>query len=70
MRGFSMNRVRQARGVRGLNQRELSELAHTPQSLVSSIERERLRPWPKVAKRLSKVLGIPVRDLFPEDFKK
>jgi len=62
-----MNRVRQAREVKGLNQRQLSELSHTPQGLVSAIERETLKPWPNVAERLSEALGIPIEDLFPED---
>lgn len=62
-----MNRVRDVRVVMGLNQRELSELSHTPQSLVCSIERGVLKPWPKVAERLSQALGIPTEKLFPED---
>jgi transcriptional regulator with XRE-family HTH domain len=63
-------KLREIRMIKGFNQRELSELAHTPQLLVSSIERERLKPWPKVAKRMSKALGIPIKELFPEDFNK
>ena len=62
-----MNRVRQVREARGLKQRELSEQAHTCQALVSSIEREVLKPWPKVAERLSEALGVPVEELFPQD---
>lgn len=62
-----MNTLLEERRERGLNQRELSELSHTPQSLVSAIERGALKPWPKVAERLSSVLGVPIERLFPED---
>ena len=62
-----MNKVRKVREGKGLNQRELSELSHTPQALVSAIERGVLKPWPKVAERLSDALGIPVENLFPKD---
>ena len=62
-----MNRVREIREDKGLNQRELSEISHTPQSLVSAIERETIRPWLSVAKRLSQALDTPIDVLFPED---
>ena len=62
-----MNRVREARVRAKLNQRELSEAAHTPQAIVSALEREVLKPWPKVAQRLSDALGVPAEQLFPED---
>ena len=62
-----MNKVRQARESHGLNQRQLSEISHTPQALLSAIERGTLKPWPKVAERLSKALGISIECLFPED---
>ena len=65
-----MNKLRQAREFKGINQRELSELAHTPQALVSAIERGVLKPWPKVVERLSKALRVPSKKLFPDDFKK
>jgi len=56
--------------MRKLNQRQLSELSHTPQALVSAIERGVLKPWPKVVTRFSEVLGIPADELFPDDFNK
>ncbi|MFC1931882.1 helix-turn-helix transcriptional regulator [Chloroflexota bacterium] len=64
------NRLRESRINNGLNQRQLAEKAHTPQSLVSSIERGVIKPWPKVIKRLSKALKVPVNELFPDDFSK
>ena len=63
-----MNNLREIRIIKRLNQRQLSELSHTPQSIVSSIERGVLKPWTKVAQRFSGVLGIPPNELFPDDF--
>ena len=64
------SKLREVRIVKGLNQRELSEASHTPQSIVSALERGTLKPWSKVAQRLSKALGFPVNELFPDDFNK
>lgn len=61
------NRLREIRLGKGLNQRELSEAAHTPQAIVSALERDVLKPWPRVAERLSKALGTSPEKLFPED---
>ena len=61
------NRLKETRVSKGLNQRELSELAHTPQSLVSALERGVLRPWDKVVRRLSDALGVGGEELFPAD---
>lgn len=62
-----MNKLREFRLLMGLNQRELSEAAHTPQAIVSALERDVMKPWPAVAQRLSAVLGVPAEKLFPED---
>lgn len=62
-----MSRLREIRVAMGLNQRELSEAAHTPQAIVSALERGVLKPWPKVAQRLSEALGVPTERLFPAD---
>lgn len=62
-----MNRLREVRLEKGLNQRQLSEASHTPQAIVSALEREVQKPWPKVAKRLSRALKLPAQELFPED---
>lgn len=61
-----MNKLRKVRLTKGLNQRELAELSHTAQSLVSMIELGRIKPWFAVAKRLSSALNIPIQDLFPK----
>jgi len=62
-----MTKLRDVRVAKGLNQREVSEASHTPQAIVSALERGVLKPWPKVAQRLSKALGVPAEQLFPED---
>ncbi len=62
-----MSKLRDVRQAMAMNQRELAELSHTPQAIVSALERNVLKPWPKVAQRLSIALGIPADKLFPED---
>jgi transcriptional regulator with XRE-family HTH domain len=62
-----MTKLRELRVAKGLNQRELSEASHTPQAIVSALERDVLKPWPKVAQRLSDALGVPAEQLFPQD---
>jgi transcriptional regulator with XRE-family HTH domain len=62
------NKLREIREAKGFNQRELAEKAHSPQSTLSELERGARRPWPKVAKRLSKALDTPIEELFPDDF--
>ena len=61
------NRVRESRVALGLNQRQLAEKAHTAQSLISNLELGRMKPWPKVMKRLSRVLKVSRKELFPEE---
>ena len=63
-----MNRLKICRQVNGLNQRQLAELSHTPQSIVSELERSARRPWLKVAQRLAAALNTSVQALFPDDF--
>ncbi len=62
-----MNRLKEIRLAKGLNQRELSEKVHTAQSLICRIELNELKPWPKLRKRLAKVLGVTVYELFPSE---
>ena len=63
-----MNKVRQIREKNGLNQRQLAEKAHTAQSLISTLERGNIKPWPKVMQRLSRVLKVSRKELFPEEW--
>jgi len=62
-----MTNLREVRLQKGINQRQLAEATHTCQSLISSLERGVIKPWPKVADRLSKALRTPVGELFPDD---
>jgi transcriptional regulator with XRE-family HTH domain len=64
-----MNKIRQIREMKGLNQRQLAEKAHTAQSLISNLEHDRMKPWPKVIRRLSRVLKVSRQELFPEEWK-
>lgn len=59
-------RIRELRQAKGMNQRELAELTHTPQSLVSNLERGTMKPWPAVVKRLCEALDCQSSELFPE----
>ena len=62
-----MEKLREVRLAKGLNQRELAERSHTAQSLVSALERGVVKPWPKVAKKLARALGASVEELFPAE---
>ena len=62
-----MNKLREARIAKGFNQRELSEASHTPQALVSAIERGVLKPWPRVIQRISDALGVHAEEIFSEE---
>ena len=62
-----MNNVRAYREANGLSQRRLAELSHTPAGLLSSVETGRMKPWPALAKRLSRVLKVEIGQLFPDD---
>ena len=64
------NRIREVRQAKGLKQRELAEVAHVCQTIVSDLEREVRRPWLMVANRLSQALEVSIEELFPDDFKK
>jgi transcriptional regulator with XRE-family HTH domain len=61
------NHVREVREKVGLKQRELAEMTHLPQSLISDLERGTRKVWGRAAARLSEVLGVPVDELFPEE---
>jgi len=62
------NRLREIREAKGFNQRELAEKTHTSQTTISELELGKRKPWLKVARRLARKLGVPVEELFPDDF--
>lgn len=55
-----------ARMAKGLTQEQLALLVELSPDQISLIERGLRVPKPVAAKRISKVLGVPVRLLFPE----
>lgn len=61
------NRLKEYREAQGLSQVELSRLARVAAPNLSSMERERLLPWPKVKRRLAKALRCSEADLFPAE---
>jgi len=63
-----VNNLREKREEGGISQRQLAEKVHYPQSTISELERGVRKPWPKVAKKLSRALKMPVNELFPQDF--
>jgi len=59
------NNLRKLRQKQGMNQRQLAEVCHTPQSLVSDIERGTRDPWPAFINRVCAVLNVDKQDVFP-----
>ncbi|MDY6797014.1 MAG: helix-turn-helix transcriptional regulator [Actinomycetota bacterium] len=59
-------KLREAREKAGLNQRELAERMHVPQSLVSWVETGRMRPWRTFMEKAAEALGLSEEELFPE----
>ena len=60
------NRVRELREKAGLSQVELARRARMASTNLSAIENGRLAPWPKIKRRLARVLKTTVQELFPE----
>ena len=62
-----MNKLREIREGRGMSQRLLSEKVHIAQSLISMVELGNLKPWPKLKRRLARVLKVTEAELFPTE---
>jgi transcriptional regulator with XRE-family HTH domain len=60
------NRIRVVRESKGWNQRELAEAAHVCQTTISELERGVRKPWPRVKKKLARVLKTTPEELFPD----
>ena len=56
----------QARNLRNISQRELSERSGIASSYLSRIENRRLEPRPKTLRRIAEALGVPLSELFRE----
>ena len=61
------NLVKEFRERAGLTQVELARRARIASPNLSSIERGRLAPWPKVKRRLAKALKTTEAELFPTE---
>ncbi len=67
---YTRNNLRLVRKNAEFNQRELAEKVHVAQSILSDLELGKRVPWSKLARKLSRILGVTISDLFPEDFPK
>ena len=61
------NRIKEFRELKKLSQVELARKAKMASTNLNAIENGRLAAWPKVKKRLAKVLGVSVAELFPTE---
>jgi len=52
-------KLRQARQLAGLSQRELGRKCRLSQGMISAFETARLIPGPELLRRLSEALGVP-----------
>ena len=62
-----MSILRTRREASGLNQRELAEKVHIPQSIISDLELEKRKPWPRIKRKLARVLKTTEDELFPKE---
>lgn len=60
------NRIREFRERLGISQVELARWALIASTNLSAIECGRLAPWPKIKRRLARVLKTTLGELFPE----
>jgi len=60
------NCIREVREKSGFSQVELARRARIAATNLSAIECGRLAPWPKVKRRLARVLKTKQEELFPE----
>ena len=61
-----MNNVRRIRRQKDMTQYDLSKKTRIPQSSLSLIERLYKHPNRKMKKRISRTLGYPIKNVFPE----
>ena len=62
-----MNQIRQLRELKGITQKDLARRANICQGLLCNLEKERLKPWPSVIKRLAKALRVNPKQLTNND---
>ena len=59
-------RIRYARIMRGLTQKDLGKLCGMADSQIGVYERDESNPRPGSLKRVAEALGVPASDLLPE----
>jgi len=64
-----MNRLAKYRKQKGLSQTQLAKLIGVAQSTIAMIETGKIMPSLRTALRLSRILGVPVEELFPVEDK-
>lgn len=57
-------RIKELRQAKDLSQRELAELAGVPKSTLGEIELYLRLPRPEYLKRIARVLGVSINDLW------
>ncbi len=60
------NRIREFRERLGISQVELARRTRIASPNLSNIERGQIAPWPKIKRKLARVLKTTERELFPE----
>lgn len=58
-----MNRIKELREAKGINQKELSELAGVSRPYLCDLEKNRRGAKPETYQRIADALGVPVADL-------
>ena len=65
--GFKLrNRIREIRFRQGMSQKDLARRADICQSILCSIEKERVKPGVNDIRRISRALKTDVKNVFPE----
>ena len=60
------NRIKELREKAGMSQVELARRVRMASPNLSAIECGRLAPWPRIKKKLARVLKTTLEELFPE----
>jgi len=61
------NYIREYREKAGLSQAELARRIRIAGPNLSALEHEKIAPWPKVKRDLSRMLKVPQKKLFPTE---
>ena len=61
------NLLRHHREAVNMSQSELGRRVRVASSNISAIEAGRVTAWPRLRKAIARVLGVPEKELFPEN---